>query len=536
MKTPNGRLAAVLAVALSMALSMTCATVGHAQSRKTMTSSFQIVETSIDDIHAAMRAGKLTAQQLVQGYLDRIAAYDKGGPNINSIITLNPRALDDARELDAAYKRSGFVGPLHGIPIVVKDEIDAAGMPTTLGTLVFKDYRPPKDSFVVAKLRKAGAIILGKSTLSEYAAGDTYGSMFGITRNPYDLERTVGGSSGGSGAALAANFATLALGEETLASIRRPATWNAVVSLRPTPGLVSRSGMWDGYPSPTAQMGPMARTVRDLAQLLDGMVGYDPEDPVTALGIGKAEGSYTRFLDKNGLRGARIGILREPIGVATDPTSEDFKKVDAAFEKNIAELKAAGAVIVDPVVIPDIKALIAKRTANPALFDQGLAIYLARNPDSPIKSGADIANSPEIDKSFPPTKADRWKKPPPPVDPAKYLEFLLAQQQLTFNVYKVMADNKLDAIVHKSVEHQPTLIKEGITPPYSTNRGVPTLNTFLVYASSMTVPSGFTTDNLPVGITFFGRPYAEGTLLKLAYAYEQATHHRVPPKTTPALP
>jgi len=536
MRTRDGRLAASAAVALSIMLSIILAPPSYAQNRKTMPYSFQVVETSIDDIHAAMRAGKLTAQQLVQAYLDRIAAYDKGGPNINSIITLNPHALDDARELDVGFKRSGFVGALHGIPVVVKDEIDTAGMPTTLGTVVFKDYRPPRDSFAVAKLRKAGAIILGKATLSEYAAGDTYGSMFGVTRNPYDLERTVGGSSGGSAAALAANLTTLALGEETLASIRRPATWNAVVSLRPTPGLVSRSGMWDGYPSPVAQMGPMARSVRDLAQLLDAMVGYDPEDPVTSLGVGKVEGSYTSFLDKGGLRGARIGILREPIGIQTDPSSEDFKKVDATFEKNIAELKAAGAIIVDPVVIPNIKALIATRARNPDLTDQGLRLYLARNPDSPIKTREDIAKSPDLDKSFPPTKADQWRKPPPPFDPAKYVEFLLAQEQLTFNVYKVMADNKLDAIVHKSVEHQPTLIKEGITPPYSTNRGVPTLNTFLVYASSMTVPAGFTTDNLPVGITFFGRPYAEPTLLKLAYAYEQATRHRVPPKTTPALP
>src|SRR6202030_946436 len=161
-----------------------------------------------------------------------------------------------------------MVGPLHGIPVLVKDEIDAAGMPTTLGTLVFKDYRPTRDSFVVEKLRKAGAIILGKTTLSEFAAGDTYGSMFGVTRNPYDLERTVGGSSGGSGAALSANFSTVAIGEETFASIRRPGAWNDLVALRPTPGLVSRSGMWDGYPSPLAQMGPMARRVKDLARVL----------------------------------------------------------------------------------------------------------------------------------------------------------------------------------------------------------------------------------------------------------------------------
>jgi amidase len=522
--------------ALAVTMSIVCAPLGQAQGRKNMGRTFQIVEASIDDIQAAYKSGKMTAHHLVQAYLDRIAAYDKDGPKINSIITLNPHALEEADKLDAAFKRSGFVGPLHGIPVLVKDEIDAAGMPTTLGTLVFKDYRPPRDAFPVEKLRKAGAIILGKTTLSEYAAGDTYGSMFGITRNPYDLERTVGGSSGGSGAALAANFTTLAIGEETLASIRRPGAWNAVVALRPTPGLVSRSGMWDGYPSPVAQMGPMARTVRDVAKLLDGMVGYDPEDPVTALGIGKTDGSYTRFLDKNGLKGARIGVLREPIGAQSEPDSDDFKTVDAAFEKNIAELKKAGAIIVDPIVIPKIKSLLATRTRNPIVTDQALRVYLARNPDSPMKTHQDIGKSPDIDKSFPPSKADQWKLPPPPLDHAKYLEFLEAREELTFNIFKAMADNKLDAIVHKSVEHQPTLIKDGINPPYSSNRGVPALNTFLVYASSMTVPAGFTSDDLPVGITFFGRPYDEPLLLKLAYSYEQSTHHRKPPKTTPALP
>jgi len=525
----------VAAAVVAAALSAMDPPFGHAQDSRNMAPSFQIVETSIDDIHAAYASGTLTAHQLVQAYLDRINAYDKSGPTINSIITLNPNALDEADRLDVAYKRSGFVGPLHGIPVLVKDEIDAAGMPTTLGTLVFKDYRPPRDAFAVERLRKAGAIILGKTTLSEYAAGDTYGSMFGVTRNPYDLERTVGGSSGGSGAAVAANLTTVALGEETLASIRRPGAWHAVVALRPTPGLVSRSGMWDGYPSPVAQMGPMARNVKDLASVLDGMAGYDPEDPVTALGIGKTEGSYTRFLDKDGLKGARIGILREPIGVATEPGSEDFKKVDAVFEKNIAELKSAGAVIIDPIMIPDLKTLLAKRARNPAMDDQALRLYLARNPDSPLKTRQDIANSPDIGKSFPPFKADQWKNPLPALDHAKYLEFLLAREQLTYNVLKVMADNRLDAIVHKSVEHQPTLIKDGINPPYASNRGVPTLNTFLVYAASMTVPAGFTADDLPVGITFFGRPYSEPTLLKLAYSYEQATHHRVPPKTTPAL-
>jgi amidase len=468
--------------------------------------------------------------------LDRIQAYDQQGPKINCIITLNPKALEEADRLDQQYKRSGLVGPLHGIPVLVKDEIDTAGMPTTLGTVVFKDYRPPQDAFVVAKLRKAGAIILGKSTLSEFAAGDTYGSMFGATRNPYDLERTVGGSSGGSGAAVTANFSTVALGEETFASIRRPGSWNGIVSMRPTAGLVSRTGMYDGYPSDAASMGPMARTVRDLAELLDVMAGYDPEDPLTALGVGKVPQSYARSLDRNGLKGARLGILRESIGVASEPESEDFKKVDAVFAANVAELKATGATVIDPLVIPGLKELQTKRAGNSAITDEALRVWLARNPASPFKTRADIRRSPDVDKIFPPPKAAQWKSSSGEPDLARYGEYLAARHQLMINLMKVMADNRLDAIVHKSVEHQPTLIKDGMNPPYPSNKGIPILNTFLVYVPSITVPSGFTTDNLPVGITFLGGPYSEPAMLKLAYAYEQSTHHRIAPKTTPALP
>jgi amidase len=503
---------------------------GYSQNNR---SRFAVVEATIDDIHAAMRSGKLSARELVQAYLDRISAFDKHGPALNCIISLNPQALEDADRLDTTFKRSGVVGPLHGIPVLVKDEIDTAGMPTTLGTLVFKDYRPVRDAFVIDRIKKAGAIILGKTTLSEYAAGDTFGSMFGISHNPYDLERTVGGSSGGSGCATTANFSTVAIGEETLASIRRPGAWNDVVALRPTPGLVSRSGMWDGYPSTTAQMGPMARNVKDLAELLESMVGYDPEDPVTALGVGKAPTSYAKLLDRNALKGARIGVLRESIGMNSEPASEDFKKVDAVFQKNVDELKAAGAILVDPIVIPNLRLLLAKRATNPTRADESLRLYLARNSNSPFKTREDIAKSPDLSKSLPPNKADQWRNPLEKTDMARWGSYLEARQELSIAIMKVMADNKLDVIVHKSVEHQPTYIKDGINPPYVNNKGVPILNTFIDYASSITVPSGFTSDNLPVGITFFGKAYAEPTLLKLAYAYEQATHHRVPPKTTP---
>src|SRR5262249_24851731 len=309
-------------VSIVATLALTAALAGQTTVQKPVRPArFQVVEKTIDEIHAAMKINQLTAHELVQAYFDRINAFDKKGPAVNCIITLNSQALQEADKLDAAFKRTGLVGPLHGIPVLVKDEIDTAGMPTTLGTLVFKDYRPTRDAYAIKRVKKAGAIILGTTILSEYAAGDTFGSMFGVSHNPYDLERTVGGSSGGSGCALTANFSTVAIGEETLASIRRPAAWNGVASLRPTPGLVSRSGMWDGYPSPTAQMGPMARTVKDLAQLLDAMVGYDAEDPVTALGVGKAPQSYARTLDGNGLKGARIGVLRESIGLNSEPDS-----------------------------------------------------------------------------------------------------------------------------------------------------------------------------------------------------------------------
>src|SRR5213594_1667759 len=237
---------------------------------------FNIMETTIDQIHTAYKSGQLTARELVQIYLDRIEAYDQKGPAINSIITLNKKALEEADRLDAAFRQSGFVGPLHGIPIIIKDQVDAAGFPTTLGSILMKDYYPDRDAFAIGKLRKAGAIVLGKTTLGEFGGGNAFGSLFGATKNPYGLDRTPGGSSGGTGAGLAANFATVGVGEEGSASIRRPSTWNSLVGMHPSAGFVSRTGMWDGWPALHTSLGPMARTVADLARLLDVMVGYDP--------------------------------------------------------------------------------------------------------------------------------------------------------------------------------------------------------------------------------------------------------------------
>ena len=497
---------------------------------------FELLEATIADIHDAYSSGQLTSRQLVQLYLDRIEAYDKNGPMINSIITVNPKALEEADQLDTTFQSSGFVGPLHGIPIILKDQIDARDMPTTLGSIVLKDYYPDHEAFAVVKLREAGAIILAKATLGAWGGGDTHGSLFGSTRNPYDLERTVGGSSGGPGGSITANFATVAVGQEGYASIRRPSTWNSLVGMRPTAGLVSRSGVYGGWPSINGSLGPMARTVTDLATLLDVLVGYDPEDPLTARGVGHVPESYTEFLDQDGLKGARIGVLHESMNRNSEPDSEDFQKVTEIFERAVGELKAAGAVIVDPVVIPDLKELLATRANAP---DGGASFkrYFGRSANPPFNTREDVVLAPDFDKLFP-TRKRAFTRPPgdPGEAESRHYQYLMARDELMTRVLKVMADHQLDAIVHKSIEHQPTLIKDGVNPPYVSSKGAPDLNTFLVFVPTITVPAGFSSDQLPAGISFLGRPYDEGTLIKLAYSYEQGTLHRKPPESTPPLP
>jgi Asp-tRNA(Asn)/Glu-tRNA(Gln) amidotransferase A subunit family amidase len=492
---------------------------------------FNVVEATIDDIHAAYKSGRLTCRLLVQMYIDRIEAFDKKGPGINAIITLNSDALKEADRLDAAYKASGPVGPLHGIPVIVKDQADVKGMPTTLGSVLFKDYFPDRDCFVAEQLKKAGAMILGKATLGELGGGDTHGSLFGSTHNPYGQERTVGGSSGGSAAAVSANFSTVGVGQEGLASIRRPSTWNCISGMRPSAGLVSRGGVYGCWPEIFGSLGPMARTVKDLATLLDAMVGYDPEDPLTARGVGHLPQSFTNYLNKEGLKGARFGILREPIGLHSEPESEDFKKISEVFDAAVAELKAAGAEIVDPIVIPKIKELLAKRSGAPGETDQSFQNYFGRSANPPFKSRDEVIASPEFAKVVKRSR-DRFQRNP---DASRHYESLRAQDELMTHFLKVMADHNLDAIVHKAVEHQPTLIRDGVNPPFVDQKGAPHLNTFLVFVPTIVVPAGFTRDNLPAGLCFIGRPYDDGNLIKFAFAYEQATHHRRPPASTTAL-
>jgi len=489
------------------------------------TSTFHLVEATVDAVQRAYRAKELSARELVELYLQRIDAYDRNGPAINSIITIHPEALQQADELDAALRASGPMGPLHGVPVILKDQMDATGMPTTLGSVLLKDHYPTRDAFVAQKLKAAGAIILAKATLGELGGGDAHGTLFGSTKNPFALDRTSGGSSGGSGAGVSANFATLAVGQEGMASIRRPSAWNNIAGMRPTAGLVSRGGGFDGWPGIAGSLGPMCRTVRDLAILLDAMVGYDPEDPVTALGARRVPDSYASGLDPQGLRGARIGILREPMGRGSEPESEDYRKVAQVFDRAVDDLAKAGASLVDPIRIPQLNELLAQRRGDRGGSEAAFSAYFGRHGEPPFQSYRDLLDSP----GYAPMSTGGQIR-----EPSSY-EHRVARETLMLNFMAVMADHELDAIVHQSVEHQPTPISDALNPPYVNIKGATHLNTFLVYVPTVSVPAGFTQDDLPVGIDFFGRPYSDQSMIRLAYAYEQATMHRRSPTTTPPL-
>ena len=278
---------------------------------------FPLDEATISDVHAAYKSGALTSVKLVKAYLERIRACDQAGPKLNVVIFLNPRALEEAAALDEHFRKTGkFVGPLHGIPVLLKDNINTKDMPTTGGSLSLAGYIPATDAAVTQKLRRAGAIILAKVNLHEFATwGETVSSIQGQTLNPYDLTRTPGGSSGGTGAGVAANFAIAGLGTDTVNSIRSPASANSVVGIRPTLGLVSRAGIIP-YSFTQDAAGPLARSVTDAAKMLNVLVGYDPDDPATAWSVGNTEEDYTKFLKANGVLGKRIGVLRSFFGTA----------------------------------------------------------------------------------------------------------------------------------------------------------------------------------------------------------------------------
>lgn len=492
---------------------------------------FHLVEATIDSVHGAMRSGEITARQLTQWYLDRIAAYDHHGPALNSIQTVNPRALDEAERLDAQFRASGPTGPLHGIPVAVKDQVETEDMPTTYGNALFRDFVSERNATVVNQLKAAGAIIVAKTTMGEFAQGYA-GTAFGACRNAYEPTRDPSGSSSGSGVAVAANFAVVGVGEDTLGSVRGPAARGSLVGLRPTLPLVSRFGMMPATPTRDT-LGPMARTVRDAALLLDVLAGYDPNDPVTAANVGHVPATYTSGLLADGLRGKRLGVIREPMANDTKPDAEDYKRVREVIDRALQELAAGGAEIVDPVTIPSLLGLL-ERTGGSFETEPAMNGYLAGFPDAPVKTLQEILLSPDV---LPSRKVRLMEGVGRTTSDPGYLQHMLVREELRQATYRAMADYGLDALVYATLDHEPALIPDGIM----TARSVPNLGNNrrlspMIGFPALSVPAGFTSIGLPVGIELLGRPFTEGLLFTIAFAFEQATHHRRPPETTPPLP
>ena len=485
-------------------------------------------------MRAALVLKQITCRTLVDQYIKRIEAFDKSGPALNAVQTINLRALQDAERLDAAFAASGPVGPLHCIPMLIKDQIETSDMPTMYGSVVFKDFIPQRDATIVTRLKKAGAVIIGKTTMGEFASG-YLGSAFGAVRNAYDPTRSASGSSGGTGTGIAANFATVGIGEDTGGSIRGPAAVNNLVGLRPTLPLVSRFGVMPARPT-TDTLGPIARSVKDAAVVLDAIAGYDANDPVTAYAVGQVPPTYTQFLSADGLRAARIGVIREPQDPRADPASADYKQVRAVIDRAFVDLQRLGAVVVDPVTIPDLASR-SVRLYDGNVFETEAATnaYLAQHPNAPVKTLSEILLSGKV---VPARARALMNVIGHSTDEPGYQQLLLIKEELRQAVLTAMADHRLDALVYATFDHPPVRIPSDVmtrTVVDSTGPGNNRRLSPVIGFPALTVPAGFTADGLPVGLEFMGRAFAEPTLFRLAYAYEQGTHHRTPPQTTPAL-
>jgi Asp-tRNA(Asn)/Glu-tRNA(Gln) amidotransferase A subunit family amidase len=490
---------------------------------------FRVEETSIADVHAAMRVGTLTCHALVEQYLRRIDAYDKNGPAINAIVVVNPNALRVADSLDTRFGREGLTGPLHCIPVIVKDNFETVDLPTTAGSLSLQGFVSNKDAFLVRRLREAGAIVLAKSNMAEFAFSpyETVNSILpGYTKNPYALDRVTAGSSGGTAAAVAANLGEVGLGTDTGNSIRGPSSHQALVGIRSTMGLTSRAGVVPLNLSADIA-GPMARTVADAVAVFQVVAGYDPADSVTLAARTRPMPNYSASLVRDGLRGARIGVLRQAYERPTlDPEVRDV------FNRAIADLRVGGATVVDTVMIPGLDSLftVHRGQCNPFKYDLERWIASTGNR-TPVKSLDEIIRSsryhPSIQKRLELAAAvdQAPEHNPGCADRDAFRDGLRAA------VLRVMDAQKLDALIYPTWSNPPRLIGDLNTPAgdnsqlFSPSTGWP----------AMTVPMGYTRGTLPAGMTFFGRAWSEPVLIRLAYGYEQATHHRHPPSTTPPL-
>ncbi len=492
--------------------------------------SFPVEETTIARVHAAFRTGGLTCRRLVQSYLDRIAAYDKRGPAVNALIVVNPAALRVADSLDARYARGGPVGPLHCIPMIVKDNFETTDLPTTAGSLSLEGWIPKQDATMVARIRAAGAIVLAKSNLAEWAFTpyETVSSILpGYTRNPYALDRVTAGSSGGTAAAVAANFGVVGLGTDTGNSIRGPSSHQALVGIRSTMGLTSRAGV---VPlNATADIaGPMARTVADAVAVFNVVAGSDPADTVTAPADARREQDYNVFLRRGALAGARIGVLRQAYERSTlDP------EVRTVFEQSVAALRAAGATIIDTARVDSLDVIQRRQQGGCNRFKADLERYFAsRGPDAPVQTVEAILRS----RRFHPTVESRLRDAAQATEAPEQLAGCQSRErvraELRVAVLQLMDSLKLDALIYPTWSNPPRLIGDLNTPHgdnsqlFSPSTGFP----------SITVPMGYTrNDALPAGLTFFGRPWSEGRLIALSFDYEQRAPHRRPPATTPPL-
>jgi amidase len=492
---------------------------------------FELDEITIAQMRDGMASGKFTARSLVEKYLARIEAIDRRGPGLRSVIEVNPDALDVADALDKERKEKGPRGPLHGVPVLVKDNIDTADrMATTAGSLALVGAKPPQDAFLLRRLRQAGVVLLGKTNLSEWAnircsySTSGWSGRGGLTKNPYALDRNPSGSSSGSGVAVAANLCAAAVGTETDGSVVSPSSVNGIVGIKPTVGLVSRTGVIPiSHTQDTA--GPMARTVRDAALLLGALAGPDPEDKITADGAGKSVADYTKFLDPRGLKGAKIGVARNYFGF--------HDAVDAVLGEALNALKREGATLVDPTDLPNMDKVSDPETAV-MLYElkADLNAYLARlGPEAPVKSLKEIIafNERHRKQEMPYFGQDRFVKAEAkgPLTSKDYLEALATCRRLarTEGIDAVMAKHQLDALV------APTEGPAWLTDLVVGDRFLCSSSTAAAVAGypSITVPAGFVF-GLPLGLSFIGRAWSEPTLLRLAYAFEQATKHRKPPR------
>lgn len=489
---------------------------------------------TIVDLNRAFDSGALTSEALVQMYLDRIAAYDQQGPALNALLYVNPKALEQARALDAERKSKGARSPLHGIPVILKDNIDTGDMPTTGGSLILKGSIPPDDAFFVQKLREAGAIILGKANLSELASGATMSSVHGPMKNPHDLARTPSGSSGGTGVGIAAAFAQIGFGTDTGGSVRGPSTSNGVVGLKPTHGLISHDGI---IPlSLTFDMaGPMARHVADIAAVLNVVAKQDPADPSTKKSEGKVPADYTKFLDQNALKGARIGVARQFMGKDAD--------VDFVINAALQTMREQGATIVD-VKYPS-WLLAAKEEWYTTIrwpdFKAQIKDYLATlKPGYPRTLEEMIERSEKLYSTTPeggvpnPARWNLFKQEQASGELTDYKYVAMRDYGLPMAraiVEGMLEEQNLDAIVYPTSSTRPEPIVGGGGGGGPSGTNLANLTGF----PDLIVPAGFTGDRLPVGISFIGTAFSEPKLLGLGYAFEQATHARRDPVLAPAL-